>query len=59
MISFKGKQYPKDVMTFAVYCYVRYAASYHDLEGIMAERGVDVDHATLNSWVIEYGPLLA
>ena len=25
----------------------------------MAERGVDVDHATLNRWVIEYGPLLA
>lgn len=25
----------------------------------MAKRGVDVDHATLNGWVIEYGPLLA
>ena len=59
MISIKGKHYPKDVILFAVYFYLCYAVSYHDLEEIMAERGVDVDHATLNRWVIEYGPLLA
>ncbi|MEM9670871.1 MAG: IS6 family transposase [Pseudomonadota bacterium] len=59
MISFKGKHYPKDVILFAVFFYVRYAVSYHDLEEIMKERGVDVDHATLNRWVIEYGPLMA
>ena len=59
MISFKGKHYPKDVILFAVFFYLRYPVSYHDLEEIMAERGVDVDHATLNRWVIEYGPLLA
>ena len=49
MISFKGKHYPKDVILFAVFFYVRYAVSYHDLEEIMQERGVDVDHATLRS----------
>ena len=59
MISFKGKHYPKDVILFAVFFYLRYPVSYHDLEEIMTERGVDVDHATLNRWVIEYGPLLA
>ena len=59
MISFKGKHYPKDVILFAVFFYIRYAVSYHDLEEIMEERGVDVDHATLNRWVIEYGPLVA
>ena len=59
MISLKGKYYPKDVILFAVFFYVRYAVSYHDLKEIMAERGVDVDHATLNRWVTEYGPLLA
>jgi putative transposase len=48
MISFKGVQYPKDVILFAVYFYVRYAVSYRDLEEIMEERGVDLDHATLN-----------
>jgi putative transposase len=59
MINFKGRHFPKDVILFAVFFYVRYAVSYHDLEEIMAERGVIVDHATLNRWVIEYGPLVA
>ena len=59
MISFKGRHYPKNVILFAVFFYLRYPVSYHDLEEIMEERGVDVDHATLNRWVIEYSPLVA
>ncbi len=51
MISFKGAQYPKDVVLFAVFCCVRYGVSYRDLEEFMAERGVSVDHTTLNRWV--------
>lgn len=30
-----------------------------DLEEIMAERGVDVDHATLSRWVVKYAPMVA
>jgi transposase-like protein len=37
----------------------RYAVSYRDLEEILAERGVAVDHATLNRWVVKYSPLIA
>jgi putative transposase len=59
MISFKGTHFPKDVILYAVYFYVRYAVSYRDLEDILAERGVKVDHATLNRWVISYSPALA
>jgi putative transposase len=59
MIDFKGAHYPKDVILYAVYFYVRYAVSYRDLEEIMAERGVSVDHATLNRWVVKYSPLIA
>jgi putative transposase len=33
-----------------------YGVSYRDLEEIMEERGVNVDHATLNRWVIRYAP---
>jgi transposase-like protein len=33
--------------------------TYRDLEEIMAERGVAVDHATLNRWVVKYSPLIA
>jgi putative transposase len=59
MVDFKGSHYPKDVILYAVFFYVRYAVSYRDLEEIMAERGVAVDHATLNRWVVKYSPLIA
>ena len=59
MISFKGAHYPKSVMLYAVFFYVRYGVSYRDLEEIMAERGVDVDHATLNRWVVKCAPQIA
>ena len=59
MINFKGSHYPKDVILYAVFFYVRYAVSYRDLEEIMADRGVKVDHATLNLWVIKYSPMIA
>ena len=58
-IDFKGCHYPKDVILYAVFFYVRYAVSYRDLEEIMAERGVQLDHATLNRWVVKYSPGIA
>lgn len=59
MIDFKGSQFPKDVILYAVWFYVRFPVSYRDLEEIMAERGVKVDHATLNRWVGTYSELIA
>ena len=58
-IDFKGCHYPKSVVLYAVAFYLRYPVSYRDLEEIMAERGVDIDHATLNRWVVGFSPLLA
>jgi small neutral amino acid transporter SnatA (MarC family) len=40
MLSFKGTHFPKDVILYAVFFYVRYGVSYRDLEEIMEERGV-------------------
>ena len=56
-IDFKGMHYPKSVILHAVFFYVRYAVSYRDLEEILAERGVAVDHAPLNRWVVGFAPL--
>ncbi len=58
-ISFKGAHFPKDVILYAVFFYLRYGVSYRDLEEIMAERGVELDHATLNRWVSRYAGLVA
>ncbi|MEH6523697.1 IS6 family transposase [Sulfitobacter sp.] len=58
-IEFKGNHFPKSVILYAVFFYVRYGVSYRDLEEIMAERGVVIDHATLNRWVVKFSPLIA
>lgn len=47
-MSSKGAQFPKKVILFVMFFYVCYTISYRDFEEIMAERGVEVDHATLN-----------
>ena len=59
LISFKGAQYPKSVILYAVYFYARFPVSYRDLEEVMAEAGVDLDHATLNRWVEKYAGAVA
>ena len=59
MISYKGAHFPKDIILYAVFFYVRYGVSYRNLEAIMEERGVKVDHSTLNRWVINYSYSLA
>jgi putative transposase len=49
MFSFKGIHFPKDIILYAVFFYVRYGVSYRDLAEIMQERGVKVDHTTLSN----------
>jgi transposase-like protein len=56
MIDFKGSQFEKELILWGVRWYVAYPISYRQLEEMMQERGVSVDHSTLNRWVIKYGP---
>jgi len=56
MIDFKGSQFEKEIILWGVRWYVAYPISYRQLEEMMGERGVAVDHSTLNRWVIKYAP---
>jgi putative transposase len=56
MIDFKGSQFEKEIILWGVRWYVAYPISYRQLEEMMQERGVVVDHFTLNRWVIKYAP---
>ena len=58
MINFKGSHFEQGIILWGVRWYVAYPISYRQLEEMMEERGVTVDHATLNRWVIKYGPAL-
>ncbi|AWD23613.1 hypothetical protein [Fuscovulum blasticum] len=59
MIEFKGVHYPKSVILHAVFFCLRYVVSYRDFEEILMVRGVKVNHATLNRWVVRFSPLIA
>ena len=58
MIEFKGSHFERDVIPWGVRWYVAYPISYRQLEEMMEERGVEVDHSTLNRWVVKYAPEL-
>ena len=48
MISFKGRYFKKTIILMAVRWHLAYPLSYHNIEELMEERGVDVDHSTIN-----------
>jgi putative transposase len=58
-ISFKGAHFPPEVILMGVRWYVAYPLSTRHVEELMEERGVELDHATMNRWVIKYSPQLA
>jgi putative transposase len=57
-VSFKGAHFPKDIILLGVRWYVAYPLSTRHVEELMQERGVSVDHSTVNRWVIKYSPQL-
>jgi transposase-like protein len=54
----KRLHYPLEVMLVTVRWYVAYSLSLRNLEEMMAERGIEVDHSTVHRWVIRLVPLL-
>jgi putative transposase len=57
-VSFKGAHFPQDIILTGVRWYVAYPLSTRHVEELMLERGVHVDHSTINRWVIKYSPRL-
>ena len=54
--SFKWKHYAGEIILLNVRWYLKYALSYRNLEEMMVERGVKVDHTTIMRWVHQYSP---
>jgi transposase, IS6 family len=49
--AFAGFSFPPDVIVLAVRWYLRFGLSYSDVEELLTERGVEVDHVTIYRWV--------
>ena len=54
--SFKGRQFTAEVILWAVRWYLMFPISYRDLELMLADRGVTVDHTTIFRWIQAYAP---
>ncbi|MFF0372683.1 IS6 family transposase [Micromonospora sp. NPDC005087] len=57
--AFAGFRFPPEVIVAAVRWYLRFNLSYRDVEELLVERGIEVDHVTVYRWVQRFTPLLA
>jgi transposase-like protein len=55
---FKWRHFEAEIILLCVRWYLRYSLSYRDLEEMMLERGLHVDHTTIYRWVQKYAPEL-
>ena len=56
---FKWRQFEPEVILLAVGWYLRFSLSYREVEELLAERGLWVDHVTVSRWVQRYAPGVA
>jgi transposase-like protein len=57
--AFAGYRCPAEVIVVAIRWYLRYNLSYRDVEELLLERGIEVDHVTIYRWTQQFTPLLA
>src|SRR5512132_3336080 len=57
--AFAGFRFPSDVIVLAVRWYLRFGLSDRDVEELLPDRGVEVDHVTVYRWVLRFTALLA
>jgi len=53
-VSFKGAHFPQEIILTGVRWYVAYPLNTCHVEELMLERGVHMDHSTINRWVVKY-----
>ena len=58
MIDFRGHRFEQDIILTSVRWYLAYSLSYRNLEEMLAERGVEVDHSSVYRWVQKFTPQL-
>src|SRR5450631_2207066 len=58
-VSYHRHRYPSIVIQQAIWLYFRFALSYRDVEGMLAERGIDVSYETVRRWALKFGAIIA
>jgi putative transposase len=57
--SYAGYRFPPEIIDQAIWLYLRFTPSLHDVEDSLAERGVAVSYETVRRWVNHFGPKIA
>jgi len=55
---FRGRHFRDEIIVLCIRWYLRCPLSYRNIEEMMAERGLSIDHSTIARWVLHYGPML-
>ncbi len=58
MINFKGHRFEKSFILICVRWYLAYSLSYRNIQEMMAERGISVDHTNIYRWIQKFAPKL-
>ena len=58
MLKMKGMRFPKEIILLCIRWYAAYPLSYRNLEEMMEERGVHVDHSSVSRWTVKFLPML-
>ena len=58
-ISYSGYRFPPEIIQQAIWLYVRFTLSFHEVEDLLAERGILVSDEIVRRWVNHFGPMLA
>ena len=58
MLKMKGMRFPKEIILLCIRWYAAYPLSYRNLEEMMQERGVYVDHSSVSRWAVKFLPML-
>jgi putative transposase len=56
IMDFKWCHFQSDIILLCTRWYLSYPLSYRNIEDMMLERGVEVDHSTINRWVLRFTP---
>ncbi len=58
-LSFKRHRILPEVIRHSIWPYARITPSFRDVEGLLAERGLDVSYETFRRWFLKFGPVIA
>src|SRR3974377_2569110 len=59
LLCYRRHRFPAEIIQHATWLYLRFTLRYPHVEGLLAERGLDISYETVRRWVLKFGPAIA